>query len=367
MCSGCEHFLSEDPVMRAERLVAALLLMQARGRVTAAELAGELEVSVATARRDLEALSVAGIPVYPQAGRGGGWSLLGGARTDLSGLTSAEAEALFALVGPSAGLVPEARSALRKLVRALPDTFRADAEAAATAVVVDPGRWGEAGAADEARRPALVDTLQRAVVRRRRVRLDYAGPGRGPSTRVVDPWGLVDKGDHWYLVAGTEAGQRTFRLDRVLRAEVTDLPAERPADFALADAWERVVDEVERIRGGVSATVLVPARYVDIVRDHFGRHCVVEGRVADDGPVGRVRVRVSADHALSIAEQLAGWGGRVEVVEPEAVRALLARLGSELVERYGPGSLPPGDGPSADPPPADPPSADPPPADPPLG
>jgi len=76
---------------------------------------------------------------------------------------------------------------------------------------------------------------------------------------------------------------------------------------------------------------------------------------------------VSADHALSIAEQLAGWGGRVEVVEPEAVRALLARLGSELVERYGPGSLPPGDGPSADPPPADPPSADPPPADPPLG
>jgi len=87
--------------MRADRLVAALLLMQSRGRVTASELAGELEVSVATARRDLEALSAAGIPVYPQPGRGGGWSLLGGARTDLTGLSAAEAQALFLLVGPA--------------------------------------------------------------------------------------------------------------------------------------------------------------------------------------------------------------------------------------------------------------------------
>jgi predicted DNA-binding transcriptional regulator YafY len=336
--------------MRADRLVAVLLLLQSRGRVTAAEVAEELEVSVATARRDLEALAMAGIPVYPQAGRGGGWSLLGGARTDLSGLTSGEAEALFSLVGPAAGLVPEARSALRKLVRALPGTFREAAEAAATAVVVDADRWGEAGADGEARRPALVGTLQRAVVRRRRVELDYARPGRPPTTRLVDPWGLVDKGEHWYLVAGTEAGQRTFRLDRVTRAEVTDQPAERPADFALADAWERVVDAVEAVRGGVWATVLVPARFVDIVRDHFGRHCVVEGPVDDDWPGGRVRARVAADHALSIAEKLAGWGHTIEVVEPEAVREELARLGSELVGRYGPGAPPPSDPPLVSPP-----------------
>ena len=119
--------------MRADRLVAALLLMQARGRVTAAELADELEVSVATARRDLEALSSAGVPVYPQAGRGGGWSLIGGARTDLSGLSSVEAQALFLLLGPAAAIAPEAKAALRKLVRALPATFRDDARAAAEA------------------------------------------------------------------------------------------------------------------------------------------------------------------------------------------------------------------------------------------
>jgi len=128
--------------VRADRLISAVLLMQARGRVTAAELAAELEVSVATARRDLEALSTAGIPVYPQPGRGGGWSLVGGARTDLSGLSAAEARALFLLAGPVAES-DEAKAALRKLVRALPGPFRADAEAAASATMIDPARWGE--------------------------------------------------------------------------------------------------------------------------------------------------------------------------------------------------------------------------------
>src|SRR5262252_9297937 len=111
--------------------------MQSRGRVTAAELAAELEVSVATARRDLEALSSAGIPVYPQPGRGGGWALVGGARTDLSGLTASEARALFLLAGPGASVAPEAKAALRKLVGALPETFRAGAQAAASAVMLD--------------------------------------------------------------------------------------------------------------------------------------------------------------------------------------------------------------------------------------
>jgi predicted DNA-binding transcriptional regulator YafY len=124
-------------VMRADRLVATLLLMQSRGRVTAAELAAELGMSVATARRDLEALSAAGVPVYSQPGRGGGWQLVGGARTDLSGLTATEAQALFLLAGPAASSAPEVKSALRKLVRALPSTFRADAEAAADAELID--------------------------------------------------------------------------------------------------------------------------------------------------------------------------------------------------------------------------------------
>ena len=312
--------------MRADRLVATLLLMQSRGRVTAAEVADELEVSVATARRDLEALSGAGIPVYPQPGRGGGWALVGGARTDLTGLTAPEAQALFLLAGPAASVAPEVKSALRKLVRALPAPFRLDAEAAAEAVIIDPAGWGE----QNRQLPELVGTLQTAVVRRRRVRLVYRGKGREQTERLVDPWGLVDKDDIWYLIAGTDHGQRTFRVDRIAGAAVTDEPAERPVDFDLAMEWARVVDEMEQRRSLLSATVLIPARLLPVLRDHFGRHCTEEG-VLDDG---RARVRVAAPTPLMIAQQLAGWGSIVEVVQPRSVQAELARLGKELVASY---------------------------------
>jgi len=313
--------------MRADRLVAALLLLQARGRTTAAELAEHLEVSVATARRDLEALSAAGIPVYPQPGRGGGWSLLGGARTDLSGLTATEAQALFLLAGPAAATAPQVKSALRKLVRALPGTFRADAEAAADAVVVDPARWGEPDRA----RPEMVDALQAAVVRRRKVRLTYADRAGQHTERMVDPLGLVDKDDVWYLLAGTAHGQRTFRVDRIRDAVVTDLAAQRPPDFRLPAAWQLVVEEMERRRSLLSATVLVDARFVPVLQSQFGRHCEVLDSVRD----GRRRVRLAAPTARTIAEQVAGWGARIEVLEPAAVRAELARIGTELTARYG--------------------------------
>jgi predicted DNA-binding transcriptional regulator YafY len=240
--------------MRADRLVAALLLMQVRGRVTAAELASELEVSVGTARRDLEALSAAGIPVYPQPGRGGGWSLVGGGSTDLSGLSAAEAQALFLLAGPAAAVSGEAKAALRKLVRALPQTFRADAEAAARATMIDPTRWGEP----------------------------------------------------------------------------TGQPAERPDGFTLATVWQQVVGEVERRRSRTWATVLIDARLVPVLRTQFGRHCHTDGEPAR----GRARVRLAAPTPLDIARHLAGWGAMIEVVEPRSVQAELARIGTELTERY---------------------------------
>jgi predicted DNA-binding transcriptional regulator YafY len=323
--------------MRADRLVAALLVMQSRGQITAAELAAELEVSVATARRDLEALSAAGIPVYSQPGRGGGWSLVGGARTDLSGLSATEAQALFLLAGPAAAVSADAKAALRKLVRALPQTFRADAEAAASATMIDPTRWGER----DRRRPELVDLLQSAVVRRRKVRLTYASRTAGtgtagtrsapePAERLVDPWGLVDKDDIWYLIAGTEKGQRTFRLDRIIAAEPTDQPAERPDDFKLADAWQEVVGEMEQRRSRTWATVLLEARFVPVLRDRFGLHCHVVGEASD----GHTRVRVAAPTPLDLARNLAGWGGLVEVLEPASVQADLAQIGAELAGRY---------------------------------
>lgn len=310
--------------MRADRLVATLLLMQTRGRVTAAEVATELEVSVATARRDLEALSTAGVPVYPQPGRGGGWSLVGGARTDLSGLTETEAQALFLLLGPAASLTPEIRSALRKLTRALPATFRAEAALAADAVAVDPAGWGER----RRDRPEPVEVLQRAVVRRRRVGFGYQG-----RQRVVDPWGVVAKGDLWYLIAGTERGRRTYRVDRMRDVNPTEEAAERPDDFDVAAAWHEVSEELERRRSLVAATVEVEDRLMPVLQKIFGQHCR-----RDDGAeavAGRTRLVVAAHTVRSVAEQLAGFGAAVDVVGPEPVRRELVAIGEELITRNG--------------------------------
>jgi predicted DNA-binding transcriptional regulator YafY len=316
--------------VRADRLVATLLLLQARGRVTAAELADELEVSVATARRDFEALSSAGIPVYPQPGRGGGWLLLGGARTDLSGLSAGEGQALFLLLGPAASIVPEARSALRKLVRALPETFRVDAEAAASAVVVDPVRWGER----TRQRPAVVETLQTAVVRRRKVQLTYANWAREQTQRLVDPWGLAEKDSVWYFLGGTQDGPRTFRVDRLVDVQPTDLAADRPADFTLSAAWQRVVDEVEHQRSHVSATVLIDANLLPYLRAQFGRRQCIVLTTPVDTP--RLRAQLSAPTAALIAQRLAGWGAQVEVLDPPSVQSHLTRIAAELTARYTP-------------------------------
>lgn len=312
--------------MRADRLVATLLLMQARGRVTAGEVAAELEISVATARRDLEALSAAGVPVYPQPGRGGGWQLVGGARTDLSGLSASEAQALFLLAGPAAAASPEVKSALRKLMGALPGTFRADAEAAAGAVLVDQAGWGERPKP----RPPMVELLRDAVIARRRVRLTYAG--RATTERLVDPWGLVDKDDVWYLVAGTAKGRRTFRVDRISAAAATADAADRPSGLELARVWEEVVEEMEKRRSLLSADVVLERRYYGVLRDRFGRHCSLVAELPED----RVRARVAAPAPIMIAQELAGWGALVEVESPDSVKAELARLGAELVARYMP-------------------------------
>ena len=281
-----------------------------------------------TARRDLEALAIAGIPVYSQPGKGGGWSLLGGARTDLSGLTADEARTLFLVAGPSSTATPDAKAALRKLVQALPETFRADAEAAAAAVVLDPAGWG--GTARP--RPAHLDALQRAVVDGVQVRLAYADRTRSETERVVHPLGLVEKDSIWYLVADT--AQRDAHVPRQPGARRRPRPASRwcgRAGFDLAATWESVVATMEERRTSQRAVVVVTPPAHHGLRAQFGPRTTVL-RTLDDG---RVEVEIGAPTTAMIAEQLAGWGAIVDVVEPAEVRTELARIGRELVERYG--------------------------------
>jgi predicted DNA-binding transcriptional regulator YafY len=314
--------------VRADRLVAILLLLQARTQVTAAEVAEELEVSERTARRDLDALAMAGVPVYSRQGRNGGWQLVGGAKTDLSGLTAAEARALF-LVAGTASSTPEVKAALRKLVRALPETFRNDAEAAANAVVVDPTAWGRGG------RPQLnpphLDALQRAVVDGLQVTLGYRTPNKAASTRIVHPLGLASKGPAWYLVADTDAGLRTFKVDRVSAVEPTGEAVVRPDGFDLAAAWKLITDTVDaRRHAAIEARGAATPETVPVLRMVLGTRV----RIGPTRPDGRVDVEIGGGSDRALAGELAGFGAGLEVLEPPSLRDWLARIGEELTATY---------------------------------
>lgn len=315
--------------MRADRLVAILLLLQQRTQVTASEVARELEVSERTARRDLEALSTAGVPVYAMPGRGGGWRLVGGARTDLSGLTASEARALFLVAGPASTATPRVKAALRKLVRALPEPFREQAEAAATSTVVDPQHWG--ASQPEPRPPRFLDELQEAVIRGVQVRLGYVDRKGAQTQRTVHPLGVVAKRPTWYLISHTDSGRRTFRIDRVCSVELTDDAVHRPQGFDLAESWREIADEVDRKRTPLEAHARCAPEGLGLLRMIFGGRLEVGGSTPPDG---WIEIVIRGRDEDTLAGELAWLTEYLEVTGPQSVRDRLAAIGGALVARY---------------------------------
>ena len=313
--------------MRSDRLVAVLLLLQQRGQTTAAEVAAELEISERTARRDLDALGAAGLPVYSVQGRGGGWRLLGDGRTDLSGLTAGEARALFLVAGPHAATTPTIRAALRKLLRALPEPFRDEAAAAASATLADPTPWR--GNATRSTPPQLT-AVQDAVIGGHVLQLDYVDRTGAPTTRDVHPLGVVSKGASWYLIADTAAGRRTFRVDRIRAATPIGRPAVRPADFDLAAAWAEVAAGMDDLRAPVIAVGRIEPSLVEVLRYLLGNRAAI----GQPTPDGRIEVVLRGRTAELLAAEIAGFGDRLAITAPPEVRGALARVGAQLVARY---------------------------------
>ena len=213
------RFLWEDLDMRADRLVAILLMLQTKGQVTAAEVgsgAGDLGTHGPAGSRLARCRRAAGLlDAGSQRRLAAGWATVAPISR---GLTSAEAQALFLLAGPRA-TTPELRAALRKLVRALPEPFRERAEAASAAVVHDATGWSGVRRRS-GRHRCILDAVQSAVIAGRQIVLGYVAREGAPSTRTVHPLGLATKGGSWYLVAETDAGRRTFRVDRIQSVEV---------------------------------------------------------------------------------------------------------------------------------------------------
>jgi predicted DNA-binding transcriptional regulator YafY len=316
--------------MKSGRLLEMLLLLQARGQVTAAELAERLEVSTRTVYRDAEALSSAGVPIYTERGRAGGIRLLPGYRTDVTGLTHDEARALFVLTTGGAqedlGLGTAARSAVLKVMRAVPEPFRPAATATSQRILVDPAGWmrppdpvGHLGA------------LQAAVFTDRRLRLRYRSSGqRGASERVVDPYGLVCKAGIWYLVADQDGEPRLFRVSRVVSAVADEAPVRRRDGVSLAELWALLRREVEDRPAPLEVVVRVRREWLDL----FGRMSAAHLAGPLPAAIGEwteVRLRYPG---VMAARPLLSFGANVEVVSPASVRADLASVAAEVVALY---------------------------------
>ncbi|MFG1699804.1 helix-turn-helix transcriptional regulator [Nonomuraea sp. NPDC049309] len=322
--------------MRADRLVALVLLLRRHGRMTATALARELEVSTRTVLRDIEALSAAGVPVYAERGRHGGFALLPGFRTELTGLNRDEALALLVAGsrrGAQAfGLGSALASAMLKVVDALPDGHRDTAAGAAERLLIEPETdlLARRMPVDEVPGEVMAAVLG-AVFAGRRLRLHYAAPGREPVWRTVDPIGLVTVRGRGYLLATRSGEDRTYRLSRVLAAEELDEPAERPDRVDLDRAWQ---ERSTRFRHGddqVTAEVLVhPERREELVGTALAVHA------EETGADGRLRLRVSFQdrrHAVWALWQLAAGA---EALSPQWLRDDLYARATAIATRYGP-------------------------------
>ncbi|MDH2426027.1 WYL domain-containing protein [Sphaerisporangium sp. TRM90804] len=321
--------------MRADRLVSLVLLLRRYGRLSAAALARELEVSTRTVLRDIEALSAAGVPVYAERGRHGGFALLPGFRTELTGLNHDEALALLVAGsrrGAQAfGLGSALASAMLKVVDALPESYRDTAAGAADRLLIDPETdlLSRRLVAEEVP-DAMVAEVLRAVFAGHKLSIHYAAADQTPRWRTVDPIGLVTVRERGYLLATRSGADRTYRLSRILAAEKLAEPAQRPDRVDLHRAWQ---ERGTRFRaGGDQVTVLVlvdPVRREDLV----GTALAVLAEEA--GPDGRLRLEVTFQDARHAEWALWQLATNAEALAPQWLRDSLRDRATAIAARYG--------------------------------
>ncbi|MER7164828.1 YafY family protein [Micromonospora sp. NPDC000207] len=326
--------------MRAARLISLVLLLQTRETMTAAELARELEVSERTVYRDVVALSAAGVPVYADRGRAGGYRLVGGYRTRLTGLTRDEAEALFltGLPGPvgELGLADAVAAAELKVLAALPPALRdAPARTGARFHLDVPGWFREADP------PPWLTELTPAVWRDLVVDLRYRRGDR-EVTRTVEPYGLVLKGGIWYLVARVGASTRTYRVDRVTGVEVSGRTFDRDPGFDLGAYWREQAETFLRGMLAEQVTVRVSPVGLRMLRHVVDAPFVNDEAVAAAGPPdvdGWSVLRLPVESVAVAYHQLLRLGPEVEALDPPELRELFTDAVRRWATRY---AVPPG-------------------------
>lgn len=320
--------------MRADRLLSLMLLLQARGRMTAQDLAARLEVSERTVYRDISALGMAGIPVYAERGPGGGCGLLDGFRTNLNGLSEAEVQTLLVSGVPAPlrdlGLAPALEAALLKLLAALPTQRRGEAERLRQRIHVDAAGWGRSGEAVPHLR-----VLQEAAWQDRRLRMQYAHDHE-VSERVVEPLGLVAKASIWYLVARSEGDRRVFRVSRVMAAEPLEETFARPEDFDLAAYWTESCARFEASWARYPVTLRVAPELLPFLPMILGDS--VRPALEQAGPpdgAGWVAVSLMFESPEVARTRVLGLGTQAEVLAPAELRESVMAWAADVARFYG--------------------------------
>jgi predicted DNA-binding transcriptional regulator YafY len=307
---------------RADRLVSLVLLLRQRGQLTADTLARELDVSTRTVLRDIEALSAAGVPVYSERGRHGGFALLPGFRTELTGLNHDEALALLAAGSGRGeqvfGLGPQLASAMRKVLDALPEGHRADTDL-----------LSRRPAADEIPDATMIE-IRRAVLAGHKLRIHYEATGRTPRRRTVDPIGLVTVRDRGYLLATRSGADRTYRLSRVPAAEELPEAAQRPNQVDLDRTWQE--RSTQFLSGSDRITVLVrvkPARRGDLL------DTAPAVRAEEPDADGWLRLKVTFQDSRHAEWALWQLATDAEALTPQSLRTSLRNRVEAIATRYG--------------------------------
>lgn len=316
--------------MRSSRLLSILLLLQLRQRLTAEALADEFEVSVRTIYRDVDALMAAGVPVDAERGPGGGFSLVDGYRTRLTGLDGDEAEALWLVGRPAVaaelGLGGAATRASHKLLGALSERQRPEVDRVAACFHVDPVDWYR-----EVAPVAGLPKLARAVLDRRLVRMRYRG-WQAVGERRVAPLGLVQKAGAWYLVGRGERAIRIYKVASIEALEVEPIEFQRPPDFDLARWWQASIARFEaglRPLGAVLRLAPDAARRL-AEQGAYAARAVAAGRTGRDG---FRRVELPIESVAQAVPLLLGLGGDLDVVRPASLRRALRAAAQRIARR----------------------------------
>jgi predicted DNA-binding transcriptional regulator YafY len=320
--------------MRADRLLSFLMLLQTRGRMTSQQLSNELEVSVRTIYRDLDALSAAGIPVYTERGPGGGCSLMDNYRTTLTGMKEDEIRALFMLSIPTPlaqlGVNQELKAALLKLSAALPGSQKQNEMQVRQRIYLDSSWWFQS----EEPTPFLPE-IHKAVWQDRKLNLTYRLRFNSQAQHVIEPYSLIAKAGIWYLLFMREGRFRILRISEILDAQPTDEHFQRTDDFDLETYWNIYCEEYEKNRALYPVLVRVAPHFVQYLPHYFGnpvREKVEHAGSPDEE--GWIKLRLMFDSLEEARDRILGFGRAVEVLEPEALRRSIIDYATQILQFY---------------------------------